>query len=125
VSATTAAQQVTATHPITDLNIILPIAAPPPVVSQGTPSVTVNLTLNGADWQNGYCRNLVVKNTNNYPVTWSVHFSLPFSGKIDPNNYWNMTYTQSGSAVTASGIGWNNVLQPGQALSSSGFCASK
>jgi hypothetical protein len=127
VSVTTTPQQVTATHPITGLDIILPVTAPPPppVPPVGTPGVTVKLTLNGADWQNGYCRNVEIKNTNNYPVTWSVVFNLPFAGQINPNNNWNLTYSQSGLTVTASGKGWNNVLQPGQTLNQQGFCASK
>jgi len=99
----------------------------PVVIIQGstTPGVTVALTLNGADWQNGYCRNLVVTNTNNYPVTWTVNFTLPFVGKVDPNNNWNLTYKQTGNNVTASGKGWNNVLQPHQTINQQGFCASK
>jgi len=90
-----------------------------------TPGVTVALTLNGKDWQNGYCRNVVVTNTNTYPVTWLVSFTLPYAGKIDPYNNWNMTYKQTGNNVTASGVGWNNVLQPGQSYTQQGFCASK
>ena len=59
-------------------------------------------------------------------ITWKAQFNLPFpNSTIDANNHWNLNYTQSGSAVTAWGVGWNNVIQPGQVLKDQGFCASK
>jgi len=126
-SVTTAAYQVTTTKPLQDININLPIIAPasftPPLPL--TAGVTTKLTLNGADWAKGYCRNLVLTNTNTTAVTWRVQFTLPFKGNIDPKNFWNMNYVQSGDTVTAWGVGWNDVLQPGQVLNTSGFCASK
>jgi cellulase/cellobiase CelA1 len=92
----------------------------------GTSGVDVKLTMNGADWQNGYCRNVVLTNTTSHPITWKVNFNLPFpNSKIDPNNKWNLNYTQSGNSVTAWGVGWNNVIQPGQVLKDQGFCATK
>ncbi|HEY5807215.1 MAG TPA: cellulose binding domain-containing protein [Povalibacter sp.] len=92
-----------------------------------TPGVTAYLTVNGKDWANGYCRNIVVTNTTSAPVTWKVSIDLPYtSSKVDANNTWNLTYTQVGNTVVASGnSAWNTVLQPGQTLTSSGFCASK
>ena len=124
-SVTTTAQQVTATHAIENLNITLPCAAPkplppPPTVSNG---VTVQLTVNGVDWQNGYCRNVVLTNTTSKPVTWKVNFNLPFTGNVTQT--WNMNYSKSGNTITAWGVGWNNMLQPGQVLNTSGFCATK
>jgi len=123
-SVTTAAQQVTVNNPIENLNITLPCAPPaplpPPPASNG---VTVQLTVNGADWQNGYCRNIVLKNTTNKAVTWKVSFNLPFPGNITQT--WNINYSKSGNTMTAWGIGWDNVLQPGQTLSDTGFCATK
>jgi hypothetical protein len=89
----------------------------------GTNGVTVTLTVNGADWQHGYCRNIVLNNTNNFPVTWKVPFNLPYPGNLTQS--WNINYTKSGNTVTAWGIGWNNVLQPHQVLNSAGFCATK
>jgi len=125
-SVTTSAQQVTINHPIENLNITLPCAPPQPLPPPPTPTtsgVKVQLTLNGADWQNGYCRNVVLTNTTSKAITWKVNFNLPFPGNI--TQVWNMNYSKSGNAVTAWGVGWNNVIQPGQTLKDQGFCASK
>jgi len=127
-SVTTLPQQVTATHAIENLNITLPCAPPLPLPPppSGTPGVNVQLTLNGADWAHGYCRNVVLTNTTSKPITWKVQFALPFSNSVvDPSNHWNLNYSQSGNTVTAWGVGWNSVIQPGQTLKDQGFCASK
>ncbi|HEU4654708.1 MAG TPA: cellulose binding domain-containing protein [Steroidobacteraceae bacterium] len=105
------------------LGINLVLDCPTSGGSGGTPGVSVKLTLNGQDWQNGYCRNIVLTNTNNFPVTWKVPFTLPYPGNLTQS--WNINYTKAGNTVTAWGVGWNNVLQPKQVLSSSGFCATK
>jgi endoglucanase len=52
-----------------------------------------------------------------------VNFTLPYKGSITSN--WNLNYTVSGQVVTAWGVGYNNVLQPGQVSNSIGFCASR
>lgn len=128
-AVTTAAKQVTSTKGLENVNITLscaapkPVAPPPPPPPSGTPGVTVKLTVNGADWQNGYCRNIVLTNTNNYPVTWKAVFNLPYPGNVTQS--WNITYTKSGNTITATGAGWDNVLQPKQTLNSLGFCATK
>lgn len=89
----------------------------------GGNGVNVKLTLNGQDWQNGYCRNVVLTNTTSKAITWKVNFNLPFPGNI--TQAWNINYTKSGNVVTAQGVGWNNVIQPGQVLKDQGFCATK
>jgi len=128
-TVTTIAKQVTVGHPVENLNINLPCAAPTPLPpppnssSSGTPGVTVKLTINGADWAAGYCRNVVLTNTTSKPITWKVNFNLPYAGNITQT--WNLNYTKSGNTVSASGVGWNNVLQPKEVLNSSGFCATK
>jgi len=126
-SVTTTAQQVTATHAIENLNIILPCAPPAPLnappATGNNNGVTVQLTVNGVDWSNGYCRNIVLKNTTNKAVTWKVNFNLPFPGNITQT--WNVNYTKSGNTMSVWGIGWDNVLQPGQVFSDIGFCATK
>jgi len=106
---------------VTNLNLVL--ECPANGSGGGNNGVGVQLTVNGTDWANGYCRNIVLTNTTAQPVTWNVNFNLPFSGNI--TQVWNINYTKSGNAMTAWGIGWNNVLQPGQVLSSGGFCSTK
>ncbi|HEX2586138.1 MAG TPA: cellulose binding domain-containing protein [Steroidobacteraceae bacterium] len=93
--------------------------------STTTPGVTVNLTVNGKDWQQGYCRNVIVTNTNNVPVTWTALFDLPYTNsKIYQT--WTLTYQQIRNSVVASGTdpNWNVVLKAGQVLNVGGFCAS-
>jgi cellulase/cellobiase CelA1 len=104
---------------VTNLELVLEC----PSTGGSNNGVTVQLTVNGQDWQNGYCRNIVLTNTTSQPKTWNVTFPLPFPGNITQT--WNINYTKSGNNVTAWGVGWNNVLQPGQVLNQQGFCATK
>jgi len=107
---------------VTNLNLVLECDS----TGGGSNGVNVQLTMNGTDWAHGYCRNVVLTNTTSKPITWKVNFSLPFPNSvIDANNKWNLNYSQSGNSATAWGVGWNNVIQPGQVLKDQGFCASK
>jgi cellulase/cellobiase CelA1 len=130
-TVTTAADQVTATHAIENLNITLPCAAPqplpPPPTSGVTPGVTVKLTDNGTQANPRYCKNLVVTNNNNYPVMWKVKFDLPYPGYIDPvaAGHWNFNFTASGKTITAWGVDWNKTLAAKATSNSIGFCAYK
>ncbi len=105
---------------VTNLNLVLECTS---TGGNNNTGVTVQLTTNGTDWDHGYCRNVVLTNTTSQPVTWKVNFDLPFPGTVTQG--WNITDTQSGNTVAASGIGWNNVIQPGQVLKDQGFCATK
>jgi hypothetical protein len=105
---------------VTNLELVLEC---PANTGGGGNGVNVQLTVNGTDWQNGYCRNLVLTNTTSKAVTWKVNFNLPFPGNITQG--WNLNYSKSGNTVTAQGIGWNNVIQPGQTMKDQGFCATK
>lgn len=123
-SVTSPVQNIT-TNPVTNLNIVLTCAAPPPLPppsNGGNNGVTVQLTNNGTPWATGYCDNVVLTNTNSFPVTWKVNFTLPNSWPI--TSYYNFNYTRSGNVVTAWGVGYNNVLQPKQVSNSIGFCAT-
>ncbi|MGH9561998.1 MAG: cellulose binding domain-containing protein [Terracidiphilus sp.] len=104
--------------PIINLNLDLPCTAPPP-----PPGIKVQLTPNGTPWATGYCENVVLTNTSSQAVTWKVNFTLPFPGHI--YDAWNFNYTASGNSITATGVGWDNVLQPGQTSNSIGFCATR
>lgn len=107
-------------------------------VSEGNPATNVNLVLDCgdvppddvsvvmtpmSDWNTGYCRNVIVTNHSSAPVDWKVTFTLVDGGKID--NFWNVIWSQNGNQVTAEGVDWNNILQPGQSSHSLGFCAAK
>jgi hypothetical protein len=115
-SAETQAVQVVSPPGVTDLNLVLNCGETPPS------AVTVVMTPM-SDWQTGYCRNVIVTNNGSAPVDWKVTFTLTDGGTI--NNFWNVIWSQSGNQVTAEGVSWNNILQPGQSSHSLGFCAAK
>jgi cellulase/cellobiase CelA1 len=74
-----------------------------------------------SDWETGYCRTVVVTNNTDEAVDWQVTFELVDGGVID--YFWNVIWSQSGNQVTAEGVSWNNILQPGESTHSLGFCA--
>jgi len=121
--------QVTATNPLKNINLNLSCAAPPapPTPSPVTAGVTVQLTDNGTQANPRYCKNLIVTNNNNFPVTWKVQFNLPYPGHIDTaqGGYWNFNYTASGNTITAWGVDWNKTLAAKATSNSIGFCAYK
>ena len=86
----------------------------------GSGNVDVTVTTQ-SDWNTGYCANVTVINNTSAPVDWQVTF--PVVGTV--NNFWNVIWSQSGNQVTAGGVGWNNILQPGESSHSIGFCAAK
>jgi cellulase/cellobiase CelA1 len=92
-----------------------------------TPGVTVKLTDNGDQRWQRYCKNVVVTNTNNYPVEWKVKFDLPYPGNIDPapSGHWNFNFTAAGNTITAWGVDWNKTLAAKATSNSIGFCAFK
>ncbi|MBN1429493.1 MAG: cellulose binding domain-containing protein [Anaerolineae bacterium] len=90
----------------------------PPTPGPG--GVTVSVTTQ-SDWNTGYCANVTVTNTGSTPVDWTVSF--PVVGTV--NNMWNVIWSQSGNTITAEGVSWNNILQPGESSHDIGFCAAK
>jgi cellulase/cellobiase CelA1 len=69
-------------------------------------------------WDTGSCSTLTVTNNTTATITWQV--TITVQGTI--TNLWNGTFTQTGSAVTVSGVSWDAVLQPGESSNSVGFC---
>lgn len=88
--------------------------------SVGTGAVTATVNINN-DWGSGYCAILTLNNTGVTAATWNVSVSV--EGSV--NNLWNGNWSQSGSTLSVSGVGWNSTIQPGQADTSVGFCASR
>ena len=74
-----------------------------------------------SDWGVGYCAFVTVTNNTGAPLDWKVSFNV--DGVI--NNFWNVIWSQQGSTVTAEGVGWNNIFQPGESSHSLGFCANR
>jgi GH18 family chitinase/aryl-phospho-beta-D-glucosidase BglC (GH1 family) len=73
-----------------------------------------------SDWGSGYCENIRIKNVSNTPIDWETTFSI--DGSI--YNSWSANYSQNGQTVSANGVGWNNILQPGRSTEI-GFCANR
>ena len=80
-------------------------------------SAEVNI---GNDWGTGYCANVTVTNNSQSSSDWTVTFSI--EGTV--RDLWNATYSQSSDQVTAQGVSWNNVVNPGQSVEF-GFCAER
>lgn len=88
---------------------------PPPPPAGATLPAQVLVT---SDWGSGYCADVTVNNGTASPVQWTTAFQV--SGIV--RSVWNAAYTQTGSDVTATGVDWNRILNPG-ASASFGFCA--
>lgn len=72
------------------------------------------------DWGTGYCAEVSVTNNSQSPSDWTVSFAI--DGTV--REMWSATYTQAGNKVTAQGVSWNNVVNPGQSTEF-GFCAER
>ena len=81
--------------------------------------VSADLFIND-DWGRGYCAQVTVTNNSSSASDWVVSF--PIEGTV--RNLWSALYEQNGSTVTAEGVSWNNILNPGQSTGF-GFCANR
>lgn len=81
--------------------------------------LTTNVNIND-DWGTGYCAEVSVANNTQSASDWTVVFSI--DGTV--REMWNATYSQNGDEVTAEGVSWNNVVNPGQSAGF-GFCAER
>lgn len=75
-----------------------------------------------SDWSSGFCSNVSVSNPNNSREQWSISFDA--EGLI--TNLWNANYSQNQTTLetTASGVGWNDFVEPHSSISF-GYCANK
>jgi len=88
-----------------------PIVTPTPVGSTGTArcSATYSVT---SQWNNGFVTTVTVNNTGTVATrTWKVTWT--WGGNQAFVNTWNATITQSGTAVTATNMSYNNVIAAG------------
>ena len=81
--------------------------------------LTTDVNIND-DWGTGYCAEVSVTNNGQSASDWTVVFSI--DGTV--REMWNATYSQNGDEVTAEGVSWNNVVNPGQSVGF-GFCAER
>lgn len=92
-------------------------ACPPPPLPL---SVTFPVTSN---WGSGYCVNIAVRNNGSRPtVAWLVTLNTNQSAMYQS---WNGNYTGTSGVVGVSPMSFNNVINPGQTITSPGFCANR
>lgn len=73
-----------------------------------------------SDWGAGYCADIIVTNASPAPVDWTV--TVPIEGTLTQS--WNAVVSFAAGQLTASGVSWNDIVQPGASLSC-GFCANR
>lgn len=86
---------------------------------EGGGNVTASLKVDN-EWGGGYCASVTLTNPAATPVVWQA--SVTVRGKV--NNLWNAQWSQAGSTLQLSGVGWNSTLAP-KASQVVGFCADK
>lgn len=74
-----------------------------------TSSCAVKYSANS--WNVGFTGSVKVTNTSTSPLTWSLAFTFPSGQQVTQG--WSATWSQTGAAVTATGLGWNATLAPG------------
>ncbi|WP_370018614.1 cellulose binding domain-containing protein [Planotetraspora sp. GP83] len=78
-----------------------------------TPSCKVAYTQ--SVWETGMSVTVTITNTDTKPINgWKLAFTFPNAGERLTPPGWSAVWTQTGSTVTATNIGWNQTLSPGQ-----------
>ena len=92
---------------------------PPSPPSNG--DLVVTQTAN-AQWDGGFCKNVQVKNSSDHEIDWEVNF--PINGIVTSS--WSSNFSQNPDTLeaTASGLDWNNLIQP-NAQVEFGYCANE
>jgi hypothetical protein len=87
----------------------------------GARNISANISFT-SQWSDGYCAEVTFTNQSLAPVAWEV--VLDTRGSTITSS-WNGTFSGAQGLVSVSGVGWNNVIQPGASLHSLGFCAQR
>lgn len=74
-----------------------------------------------SDWGSGYCADVQITNGTGATIDWEVDLNI--DGRAD--GVWNAVARQSGAILHLEGVGWNNLIGPGETLGSIGFCAQR
>jgi cellulase/cellobiase CelA1 len=65
-----------------------------------------------SEWTGGFVANLTLANTGTSAISpWTLTYSFPGDQKI--SNAWNATVTQTGAAVSATGLSFDSSIAPG------------
>ena len=73
-----------------------------------------------SDWGAGYCADVRVTNATAAPVDWRV--TIAIDG--DMTQVWNAIASAAPGQITAEGLSWNDIVQPGASVAF-GFCAAR
>lgn len=66
-------------------------------------------------WPTGYTSQLWIRNTGTEPIDgWTLEWALPPGQSIA--HHWSSTMTMTGTTVTATNLGWNSRINPGQEI---------
>ena len=86
------------------------------------PTGGCQVTYQASSWNNGLSANLRVKNTGSTALSsWTLKFTFPSGQQVTQG--WSATWSQSGSAVTATNAPWNGSIAAGGVIDI-GFNAS-
>ncbi|TDB66104.1 cellulose binding domain-containing protein, partial [Micromonospora sp. KC721] len=122
VTGLTAATTYTFTVVAVDAAGNVSAASPPVTVTTADPPVGGGcaVTWTTSTWDTGFTANITVTNTGTTTVSgWTLAFTFP-SGGQKVGQGWSATYTQTGTAVTATNLPYNGTLAP-RASTSFGF----
>lgn len=128
-TATTVASTLTTSATLTGLSpnttYVFDVVAKDTAGQTSPPSGTVTVTTASANtggckvsytansWGTGFTANLVLTNTGTTSwSSWKLGFA--FAGNQKVTQGWSATWSQTGTAVTATNLSWNGALAPGQ-----------
>ena len=105
-----------ASSPSVQVTIYNDIVTPPSPSATPTPS-NCRVAYNSTGWPGGMTVSLSITNTGTTPISgWRLNYTYPDPGQRVASG-WSATWSQSGSAVTATSLGWNQNLAPGATIS--------
>ncbi|WP_203982354.1 cellulose binding domain-containing protein [Sphaerisporangium rufum] len=92
----------------------------PPGSPTPTPTPTVtpacDVAYRATGWDPGFTVWITIRNTGSTPIIgWRLGFAFPLTTQRLVSG-WSATWAQSGTAVSATGLGWNARIDPGQSL---------
>jgi hypothetical protein len=102
----------------------LPVTFTTSTPSASTCAVSYDVT---QGWSSGFVANLSVTDTGPDPVNgWTLAFAFPSGTESVSSSNWNATWSQNGSNVVATNVGWDGYLAPDSGNSVSiGFVANQ
>jgi cellulase/cellobiase CelA1 len=76
-----------------------------------------------SNWNGGYCVNVAVTNSGTAASTsWSAVINMQQSTMYSS---WNGNFSGASGSITSTPLSWNAVIQPGETITSIGFCANR